>query len=275
MYDMSLSFDDCPNGCVDGWYVDPYAHKRKICPHCAGRRGEIVRDASSGVTEMLNLPRSVAIGDTYDPDSLCIKSELERMDASSVEEVLGYLHTLYVDATAGTAPDTSMLFNLGKKVIWQNFISPYMLRAWRAGLKVSPCISEYDIVQLYSNVDGYMGGIKYQDLFDTDICVVLIGAGAGRREIGCVKGLMGHRAHFGRNTLIFTDAWGSLMYDLCTDGAVYASNLAYMASIKYLDSDKDGTDVKTAASNVRSSVSERVGGTMSGSEFASFIGRHA
>lgn len=259
---MNLSFTDCPNKCVDGYYVNPYSHRREICPHCAGKRREIVKTGSTDIIEQLNLPRSFT-GDKYDPDTIILASERKSFEEDSLTKVFEYLNTLYTDVTAGESPDTSMLFNLGKKAFEQNFIHPFMLRAYQAGLTVSPYVSEYDVRQLYNGVEKHMGELTYADLLKTDICVVGIGAGATGENIYAVKGLMEHRAHYNHSTIIFTNAWGEKIIDLCTDGEVFAKNLAFLAELKYKTKYANANQDKPMYQN-----------TMTSAEFKNLLGRN-
>ena len=62
-----LSFKDCPNRCIDGYYVDPYRHKRVKCLYCEQKRIDIARNkidvldmsTNKNIEKSLNLPSYV------------------------------------------------------------------------------------------------------------------------------------------------------------------------------------------------------------------------
>lgn len=234
------SFKDCPNRCVDGYFINPYTHRKTKCVYCASKRRSMIKDnlkiegTDAGINKVLNLPDSFT-GDVFDVSNIIPDFAKKDMIASSIEPVENLLSTLYRDASVGEASDTSLLFNLGKRAFEANFIYAYMLRAYQAGLSVSPYVTDFDIRALYDGKVCSVEGLEYQDLLKTDVCVVTILASATSSSVLAVKGLMEFRSHYDKSTIIFTNSWGRVIRDLCTEEGVSAKNLAYLVSIEYTD----------------------------------------
>lgn len=239
------SFTDCPNKCIDGYYIDPYQHKRIKCMHCAEQRELLVRKSitdKSGKTieEMLNIPPAFS-GINFESSSVLPKYALKNLEEDSVADVRTKLTELVNKISIGDLPNESILFNLGKKAFENNFICPFLLRAYNAGLSVVPMLSISELARL--RVDYERGNdiedISYKDVITRDVCVIVIDAGVTFNNIGTVKGLMQQRANKGLCTIIFTNYWGSYISDLCTEDEEHVLNLATLYSVKYINKDKE------------------------------------
>lgn len=219
-----LSFDDCPNKCVDGYYIDPYIHKRKKCLYCENKRKQLAQsklqlDSDKSIQTLLNIPNMLS---GY--GSLQI-STIVPVDSQyfSFTDAISTMEDLFNKASSGDSSDFSILFNLGKVSCVRNFINPYLMRAYIGGATVSPYITARDVFNLirkeaglititddkivgYDN-DYIINNFVYNDLLNTDICVVHITTGSLYNQIRAVKGLMQMRASNNRSTIIFTDAW--------------------------------------------------------------------
>lgn len=216
------SFKDCPNGCVDGFYIDPYKHKRLRCMYCAEKRKQLANETiqlegTDTTKKMLNLPDSFVGYGAFDMSTIIPESQTKFMKPESVDEVASILSDLLNQASIGVASEDSLLVNLGLNAYPTNFIYAYLMRSYISGMTVSPfltardvfllldyetnCITD-DVIDLGDNVN-----VKYKDLLRTDICVIHITTGANYSHVRAVKGLMQMRAHNNKSTLIFTDAW--------------------------------------------------------------------
>lgn len=239
--DNSRSFNDCPNQCVDGMYVDPYSHKRMRCPYCFDKRRELVTgdailDGDDTVKSKLNLPSCLS-GDILVTSSLIPKSGIKQLVPETVEDVYKKLEKLYQDMTAGVLPESSLLINLGKKSFEANFVSPFMLRAFQAGVSVAPYVTDMDVYEAFNNGKPSIEGLIYIDLLEADLCMVQILASASREKIFAVKGLMEFRANRNKSTVIVTKAWNSYIRDLLLDEEddveITSKNLAKLISVDY------------------------------------------
>ncbi len=141
--------------------------------------------------------------------------------------------------SVGELPDHSYLFNLGIKACENNFIYPYIMRAYIEGIKVAPFVTSYDISYLRRNEEiGYETeySFTYNDLINKELCVISIDAGAQNSAILAVKGLMYLRANKGYPTIIFTNVWNrSVMAMQCEDD-MKLYHLAELFSIQYTQS---------------------------------------
>lgn len=219
-----LSFSDCPNKCIDGYYIDPYKHKRVKCTYCENRRKQLAQskvqlEGDKSIQTLLNIPSMLSgYGSLQFATIIPIDSQY-----FSFEEPINYMQSLFEKASSGDCSEESLLFNLGKVSCVRNFINPYLMRAYIGGATVSPYITARDVFNLIRKeagllatnegvvtdyIDDYIiSNLKYNDLLTSDICVVHITTGSLYTQVRAVKGLMQMRASNNKSTIIFTDAW--------------------------------------------------------------------
>lgn len=219
-----LSFEDCPNKCRDGYYIDPYKHKRVKCTYCENNRKQLAQskvqlDGDKSIQTLLNIPNMLSgYGSLQFATIIPVDSQY-----FSFEEPINYMQSLFEKASSGDCSEESLLFNLGKVSCVRNFINPYLMRAYIGGATVSPYITARDVFNLIRKeagllaindgvvtdyIDDYIiSNLKYNDLLTSDICVVHITTGSLYTQVRAVKGLMQMRASNNKSTIIFTDAW--------------------------------------------------------------------
>lgn len=221
MSDSIMSFKDCPNKCRDGYYVDPYQHKRIKCLYCENIRKKLAKDnvavdGGSSIKKLLNLPDSFVGYGKMEFSTIIPQSQAKQMTDESLREMEKYLSGLLNEISVGTAPEESALINLGLNAYPCNFIYSYLMRAYINGASVAPYVTARDVFLMqkfetegalndYELNDGVV--CKYSDLLKKDVCVVHITTGANFNYVRAVKGLMQIRAHYDKSTLVFTDAW--------------------------------------------------------------------
>lgn len=270
-----LSFKDCPNQCIDGYYFDPYKHRRIKCDYCESKRRSMVKDSlvtkedNETIYTKLHLPKSFAGVDSFNVDSVIPEFAQTHMLKDSVSSIKSELTRLFNDISVGVVSDHSILFNLGKKAFESNFIYAYLLRAYQAGVLVSPYVTDYDLSRLISgDTEGY--DFTYNSLLHSDVCVVVILSGASINNVNIVKGLMQARAHYDKSTIIFTNSWGSYIRDLCLEGDVVSLNLATLCSIEY---DEKYVENEKKYKELMKGVTPRDNGLgMSSKEFNNLLG---
>jgi len=238
------SFKDCPNRCVDGYVVDPYTHKRKLCSYCAEKRKSLIKTNSvdstskASIKELLNLPEYY-LGYDFNIDSVFPDYAIKYLEETSLLAVKELLSDLVTKVSVGDLPKRSYMFNLGSKVYETNFIYPYLMRAYMAGVTVSPLVYSLDLVSARTALEAGIVDeslpFKYRDLLRSDICICVLDAGATKVDIGAVKGLMQLRASNNKPTIIFTNLWNRLIGDLC-DIEADSMNVAKLISVEYVKS---------------------------------------
>lgn len=242
-----ISFDDCPNKCKDGKIFDPFkktGSKWKPCPYCAEKRKEYassdLKDAKTGKTlsETLNLPRSYT-GNEFNEDLVLPAFARKQLKPDTVDGVLTKLRQLMTDISIGSLPEESLMFNLGIKSNEVNFVYPYLVKGYINNLKVSPLINPIDLCRARLEYEGSISddsvGYSYRDLVESDVCVVVIDAGAVRSSILGVKGLMQLRAQKLKPTIIFTNKWDKYITDMCSEDGYSSYNLATLYTVEYKD----------------------------------------
>lgn len=244
-----VSFDDCPNHCVGGYVIDPYKHKKEICPYCEEKRKKIARGTevqlstdSTDFTKMFNLQPALT-GSVYNDDLVLPAFARKGLEPNSVSGVLKCLNSLINSASLGTLLDCSYLINIGSKSCWINFVYPLMAKYYISGRSLTPLLYPTDICRLRAYAEKYgiqeeKLGLNYFDLLDRDVCVVILDSGTMATGILAVKGLMQLRASKGKATIILTDLWGSQLEGLYyTDESNY-KNIAKLVTVEYLSREK-------------------------------------
>lgn len=224
----------CPNNCIDGFLINPYTHSREICPYCRDKRKEEVE--SGDAIKDLNLPAGFT-NTRFEPDSVFPSYALKYLDVESTNEVKEVMLKLVQDASIGIKPSYSMLFNLGAKVIEDNFLCPLVLKSYLAGIKTLPIIDVATLRHLRTEYEEgvQQEGLTFTDLLNGDMCVVSMDAGCDTRGILAVKGLMQLRARRGKATIILTHVWNRTVNVLCNeDDELKTLGLATCYSVKYV-----------------------------------------
>jgi len=159
----------------------------------------------------------------------------------------------------GEYPKYSILFNLGKKLDADNFIVPYMLKAYENGLKVAPLLDVVTLCKLRHDLELYgynfalasEWGMSLNDYITADICIVQIDAGTKSEGLDSVKGLMQLRASKGKPTFIITHVWGSRVLDLCSEDDDKCMYLAHLVSVEYIERKREESQTgKVSSQNV-------------------------
>lgn len=251
---MVMSFKDCPNGCRDGYYFDPYRQgsKRVLCPYCAEKRKMLAKQDlelkgdKSTIVQALNLPESYTGYGEFNIDSVLPDFAKTWLKPESVTAVTEKLNELVEQISVGVLPDYSILINLGGKAFSSNLVYTLLIRAYLSGLTVSPLLTSYDVCM--ARVQDYRGTenkLAYAELFKYDVCVVVLDAGSTAADIGAVKGLMQNRAHKDKITIIVAHCWYSAVYDLIGDENYPSKALATLISVEYVEKAKPAQPVRT------------------------------
>ena len=254
-----VSFKDCPNQCVDGFIVDPYIHKKLVCPYCEEKRKELVFQRGTAenadISKLLNIDKSF-IGITFDADSVIPNYAKKVITPASLTRVTEAMEDLLAKASVGELPEYSILFNFGAKCNEMNFLYPLLTRYYLAGVSLTPLLSCIDIALLRNSIDNqYMGyedptELTYMDLIKRDLCVINIDAGATKSNIGAVKGLMQLRARQRKPTIIVTNVWGTNIKALYGDIDDYSYHIARLHTIENIyEPDDEKNDINLPQQN--------------------------
>lgn len=226
---------DCPYNCDDGYIINPYTHRKEVCPHCLAVRRKEVRQGDH--MDKLKLPPSLT-GGNFVPDAVILKDELKILEPESVIEVIDRMKSLISDAALGVAPDESILFNLGRRAVDANFIAPFMTKAYMGGLSITPLLTGLDILQSRHALDyreeDKLGDIpKFPELLDKQVCVISIDAGTTREEILAVKGLLQLRGRKNLPTIIITHVWNPMVLSMCSEVELKGFDIATLYQVVY------------------------------------------
>lgn len=227
--DDLMSFDSCPNRCRQGYYVDPYKHKRVRCEHCFELRKKLIKgsiqlDSGKNLSKTLRLPSTFMGYGNFDIETLLPQTEVKKLEDWSVSFVRDVLQSLIERVSLGEPVASSLLINLGRKAHTQHFIAPFLVRSYVSGLTTAPFLRSLDVVRLRLMQTGdlpagwakHYADLSYDDVLTADTCLVYLDAGAGsdtERELMAVKGLMQLRAWNGLGTIILTDYYNVQKFD--------------------------------------------------------------
>lgn len=215
-----VSFADCPYHCHNGKLFNPVTKQTTICPYCSKKRAEVARgksadeDTGKSLSEILKIPPSLT-GTAFDPETFFFKRSNKKLDIASVNNVKNLLVELMNRITLGDTPDVSYLLNFGGLANNTAFVYPYLVRAYKAGLRVAPLVYGLELIKLRQRYEQMSGtdeetaeyGSCYIDYVKADVCITIIDAGATQSDIQAIKGLMQLRANKGKPTIIITEFW--------------------------------------------------------------------
>lgn len=218
----------CPNNCIDGWFINPYSHKREKCSFCADKRAKEIKTKS--VTD-LGLPDSY-VNIRFEPGSVIAQSEKSALSPNSLAEVEEKMQALVSSLAAGNLPEESILFNLGAKVHEQNLVYHLIAKSYIAGLKTLPLV---DISTMMRERAMYERGepSAFNDYLDADTCVISIDAGTDYNGLMAVKGIMQLRGRRDKPTIILTHVWNKHIMSMCNEDDFMTYSLARCVSVQY------------------------------------------
>lgn len=270
-----LSFEGCPNRCVEGYYIDPYRHKKIKCLYCEKKRKQLIRnevalDSDKTINERLHIPETFMGYGEFNIDTIIPEFERKNLIEASVVELTEVLEGIIEQISVGLVPSYSMLFNFGKQSHSDNFINPYLVRAYMSGLTVAPYITASILYALrrlmlddtnksilrFIKSAGYEG-VEFADYIDKDVCVIEVDNGCSYDEISAVQGLMQLRGRQGKSTLVVINVLPSQVKCL-NSMEEKRLDYGYYYSVKY-NYDKSGV----------SQTSRGVGGSLSSDAFSS------
>ena len=202
------SFEDCPNHCVNGEYVDRVLRKKIRCQYCANKRAELVKQgiAISDEGTLSTLSSLLGVKSEYmkaifSYDAVVPDGERLYIESDSIDTQKKVSEELYSDIVTGFKPKKSLCFGLGNKGRVDRFAYPMLAKAYQSGLSISRFIScdEYNRLKIELNEE-------LDDFYSSDIVIMLISDGASKADIAAAKGLMQIRASKG-NPTIFLTTW--------------------------------------------------------------------
>lgn len=280
---LRISFPECPNKCKNGFLFNPYTGVTIPCEYCANKRSELVKtegETESGtIYEQLHITNMLT-ADAFDMERLIPTNVRQGMVTESITALETQLNEIMSKMSIGEFPSYSILFNFGFKVNTEIFTTPFMIKAFRAGINVAPMVTALELVRLrfqYEdmedlsyNKDGW--GNSYDDYIKADICVVNMDAGTTYRGVLAVKGLMQLRALKGKPTYIVTSIWGSSVMELVSGRGNTERNLASLISVEYKKKEQNIADANTSSTTPSNAIKFKTPTKESVEEFKSGFG---
>lgn len=267
-----MSQQTCPYNCKNGKVMNRVTRKMETCPHCAElrakqARGEEVCEDGTYIYDYLKVPERYT-GLAFSMDLVIPpKFQQTRLIPESIDEVDIVLKSLINDVTLGEVPNRTYLFNLGECADISAFAFPFLIKAYKAGLKVAPLVTSLDLQRLRVKLERSFDldytpitvlehyGDNYDDYLDADVCIVVLDAGATMRDLNAVRGLIDNRADKGRATLVFTYAYFDRLFALCTHGDELSLRLATLIQVRYQKRENGSSNRGTNSSQQQPTLS--------------------
>ena len=250
----TLSFKGCPNKCINGYFVDPYKHKKVLCSYCEEKRKKLVKHdielkEDADLNSVLRLmPTFEGLGNCTIDNILMKKSKA--LDMQSYDRIVEKLQDLLNKVSVGELPDESLMFNMGDLANWNSYIDAYLVRSYMSGLTTAPFLFIDDLIyskRVYDLGLDDTDAIDYKLITSSDTCLVFIDSGVTIKGIYAVKGLMEVRARYNKSTILFLKSFnpelknalnslksfGEKRFDLVND---------YMIIYKKAENDEDNKD---------------------------------
>lgn len=258
---IPLSFSDCPYGCVDGKLFNTVLGLQEECPFCREKREKILKENITLDTEdekieldlykELNIPEYYR-GIEYNFDTVI--TDANRLSEDSVELVHKTLDDIYNKINLGNTPNCSVLVNLGAGGNIFSFIYPYILKAYKFGVTVTPLLSNVDLVREITKFERGFDN-NYIDWLDSKLSVITLQAGITNNGVAVVRGYMQERAKRGKSTLIFTNAKVDKIIEdlLCEKDDSVSLHLAKLITVKYISKKSMENNIETAGKDAHTS----------------------
>lgn len=240
---VSTKDEKCPYGCVNGIVFHPRRHVNIPCPHCSKVRKDVVYNndnfsSEETIESRLGLQERVVGKSEYSFESI-FRVSLDKFEQSSLTHVKDELDRLISDLSLGDLPKYSMLFNLGDKIYEENFVNPLLIRAYLAGISVTPLLSVYDIASLRRAVESLdYGNVEesnlYKDYLYSDLSLVTIDEGITKSGLDLIKGFVFARGRLRKPTVILThSSMSEILYVWGMSEEGYDYSVPRLIQVKY------------------------------------------
>lgn len=258
-------FEYCPFSCNDkGKILDASTGQMVDCPYCSEQR-KLLLQSGKAIDDETNekVPLSSILGiqskylsGRYVFDSIIPEGEKIFLEDESVDYLKSVSEEVYRQLSIGEVPENSYCFGISIKGRADRVAYPFLSVAYLKGLTVGKFItcSELSRLQLH-------GSDLVDDLYESDVLLMLIGEGSTKGEISCAKGLMQARALKGKAT-IFITTW---TIEACSLLLGYSSDegnmlLAKPVFVKYKNSKKASTYINQLTGVENNRYDENEGG---------------
>lgn len=157
------SIKNCPNNCVDGYYVDFALGKKLPCGECRAKKRDIVykklkdkRDKKT-ILEKLNLPKLAKITDHLDEVNLIPERLKNFYTEESIERAKEDIGELYRKASGGQHINHSYVFGLPScDIRYEDYIPSIMLKMYMEGAIIAPFVYADDLAKIdIAEQNGY------------------------------------------------------------------------------------------------------------------------
>lgn len=191
--------EKCKYNCSNGRIFDPNIQSWVVCPECKGKKMKELDEHPEKSQELFGISAEDLSG-VLVPEAIIPRNERGYLEDESFKTLSDTLKEIYAKLNQGNSLKESYCFGLGVKGKVNELIYPLQKVGYSSGLSISKLVTAIGLSQmlLSQSID--------EDLFSSDLCIVLINEGCSKADVSACKGLMQERASRGLGT-IFVTTW--------------------------------------------------------------------
>ena len=261
-------FEDCPFSCnAKGKILDTMTGNMVDCPHCSKLKKELLSKGMAieedtedrlPLAEILGI-KTKFLSKNYVFESVIPDDEKLFLEDESLEYLKDETEALYRSLSIGDVPENSYCFGISIKGRADKIAYPFLAISYLSSLSVGKFITCNEFARLQLKGDESL-----DEMYNTDILVMLLSEGSTKGELSAAKGLMQTRGLKGKPT-IFITTW---TIEACSLLLGYSSDtdnllLAKPVFAKYKNSGKSSMYINklTGVENDRYDEDTYMGGT--------------
>lgn len=189
----------CKYNCQNGRLFDVRTKSWVVCPDCKDKKLKDVDKNDSIAREKFGVNAGNLSG-VLVPEAIIPQAERVYIDEESFESFSSNLNEIYSRLNSGKGLKQSYCFGLGVKGKVTELVFPLQKIAYACGLGVSKFITAIGLSQML------LKQTVPDDLYTSDLCIILINEGCSKADVGACKGVMQERASRGLGT-VFVTTW--------------------------------------------------------------------
>lgn len=191
----------CKYNCSNGRIFDTGTRSWVVCPECKDKKLKEVNNSDN----LDNLKEDFGIdfeglSGVLVPEAIIPENERNYIEPETFSNLKEGLMRIYARLNQGKGLKGSYCFGLGVKGRINELVFPLQKVAYTSGLTVSKFITAIGLSQMLLKQD------IPDDLFTSDLCIILINEGCSKADVSACKGVMQERASKGLST-VFVTTW--------------------------------------------------------------------
>lgn len=189
----------CSYNCNNGRIFDVRIKSWVACPECKGKKLKEFEIKEEEISEKLGVDGSNLSG-VLVTEAVIPSNERNYIEAESFENLDKNLKQIMSRLLQGKSIKESYCFGLGVKGRVKELVFPLQKTAYTSGLNVVRFVSAIGLSQMLLKQS------LPENIFNGDLCIILINEGCSKADVSACKGIMQERAVNGLGT-VFVTTW--------------------------------------------------------------------